>query len=118
MPYQLFLPKSDSKVLQNQSSATRNYLMDIIYNADTGIENIRKHPPRTKLDKIWDRWIFYMHIIELKDDSLLDNIEEVNIPSPIVYFADAVGLRDFSIKGEKYLIQGTQKSPYTKWVLF
>ena len=51
----------------------------------------------------------FLHLIELKDEPFLNNIEEENRPSLIRDFIAAVREREFSKKDEKDLLQGTTK---------
>ena len=102
-------PKSYSKALQHHSSSARNYFLDRKSNEETTIENAITHTTHTRIYRRWDRWILFLHLIELKDEPFLNNIEEENRPSLIRDFIAAVREREFSKKDEKDLLQGTTK---------
>ena len=92
MPSHICFPKLYFKALQKQYHAEINYFMDMIYNSDTDREKSRTHTNCSNLDRIWYRWILFLQRIELKDEPLLENIEELNRPSLII--APAVAVRE------------------------
>ena len=86
----LYFPQPDYKALQDQSTAAKDYFLDRISSAELSKEYLRTLGTHAKLDRSWYIWELFIQRIELKENPLLDNIVEEDIPTLVRTFEASV----------------------------